>query len=376
LSKRRSVGEGSIFKRSDGRWAAQYTDREGRRRNIYGKRGGVNDQREVQRRLRDALVLVNEDAVRYTGKQKLKAFLKDWIEGVQSRGEVAGNTITAYQRAVAIFSESPLADLPLEEIRRPAVQRCFDTLSDKYSPGTLRTRHQALRTALNYAVEMEYIPTNPASKIRLPRLETKEIKVLAPEELRQLIEVSRETPWCAAWVLMGSTGLRVGEATAIEWPSIDFPNKRLSVVSNMQYQDNQLRTTSTKSKRSRRTVPLGSIAVEILQRHQQMQEADRATEFWRGGDLVLPNQIGEPLWRSVVMKALRTDLARAGLRTDISPHDLRHTFATLMFQKGVHPGLVQEWMGHSSIQITMDTYSHIVPSMHDLAGIVMDDILR
>jgi integrase len=156
--------------------------------------------------------------------------------------------------------------------------------------------------------------------------------------------------------------MRQGELLALRWEDVDLDA-------------GVLRVRGTKTARSRRTVKLSRTALEALMSHltRQLGEIDRAGDLWRENGLVFATEIGTPLNRhNLTQRSFRPLLAKAGL-PQIRFHDLRHTCATLLLSKGVHAKFVQELLGHSTIAITLDTYSHVLPGMGGSTADAMDD---
>jgi integrase len=132
-----------------------------------------------------------------------------------------------------------------------------------------------------------------------------------------------------------------------------------------------------KSNAGRRLVKLGSAVLDELRAHRERQAQERrfAGERWQENNLIFPSVCGTPMELRNLSRQFKYLLKRAGL-PDIRFHDLRHTAATLMFQQGVHPKIVQERLGHSNISITLDTYSHVLPSLQEDAADQMDSLLH
>jgi integrase len=340
---------------------------------LYGKRGG--SKKDITDKLRQ--MLLERDAGRDVmgERETLAHFLARWYKGVEKRGEVRPNTRAGYRRTVALFSGMDVGDIPLGKLKRADFQEAFDSLVSRYSPGTLRTRYQAISTALSYAVELELITTSPVAKVRLPKLERTKMNPLTGDELLRLERYAAGTRWAAFWVLMAECGLRVGEATALKWEDVNLKARRLSVVATLVVEPGELVISEPKSGVSRRVVPFGEYTADTLKNHRAMQQADqlRLQEYFRDHGLMACREDGVPIQRSVVYHKLHDHLAASGI-TKRSPHQLGHTFATLLFEDGKHPKLVQEWMGHSSIEQTLNTYSHVLPSMRDSAAETFDGL--
>ena len=173
----------------------------------------------------------------------------------------------------------------------------------------------------------------------------------------------------ALYVLAVTTGMRRGELLGLKWSDIDLENATVSVRRTLTRTDNGKRVTlgDPKTKRSRRTIRLTPQAVEALRVHleKQLQEMEALGDRYSDQGLVFTTEAGTPINPSNLrQRSLASLLKRAGL-PHIRFHDLRHTCATLLLSKNVHPKFVQELLGHATIAITLDTYSHVLPGMGD-----------
>jgi integrase len=167
-----------------------------------------------------------------------------------------------------------------------------------------------------------------------------------------------------------TTGLRLGEALALRWSDLDLKEGRATIRRAVQRQRGAgLVFVEPKSARSRRTVPIPRETIDVLEQQRRSNDRDRskARDPWQENDLVFPNPVGRPrdtAYRSISFHAAldRADLPRMRL------HDLRHTAATHLLTKQVHPKVVQDLLGHSTIAITLDTYSHVMPALAKAAS--------
>jgi len=191
------------------------------------------------------------------------------------------------------------------------------------------------------------------------------MQALSKAQLEVLFETSRETRWYPLWVLLGTTGLRIGEALGLKWSDVDLVAGRVQVRRALQRQRGRgLVFVEPKSVTSRRCVELPQLAIRVLEQQGP----------WAKGELVFPNREGEPTESSTVSDALEVALDRAGLPR-IRVHDLRHTTATVLLEAGVHPKLVQHLLGHSTVALTLNTYSHVIPGLSGEAARTMDHLL-
>lgn len=171
-----------------------------------------------------------------------------------------------------------------------------------------------------------------------------------------------------------TTGMRLGELLGLQWSDIDFSNKRLHIQRALQHISGKGHVfTGPKTSRSRRTVMLSQRAINALQEHRQRQLEERLAFAgeWQMPELVIPNTHGAPQNPRNVSNTFKQALKAAGLPV-VRFHDTRHTAATLLLIKGIHPKVVADMLGHSTIALTLDTYSHVLPNMHKEAAEAMD----
>jgi integrase len=202
------------------------------------------------------------------------------------------------------------------------------------------------------------------------------MKCLSHEQARLLLDTARGDRFEALYVLAVTTGLRQGELLGLKWEDMDLEAKSLSVRRTLSAAKEGPIFTTPKSPKSRRKVTLTEGAVEVLKRHRQRQleESKMVGAKWQDNGLVFCSVVGTPMSRhNLHNRSFKPLLERAGL-PDIRFHDLRHTCATLLFKKGKHPKVVQELLGHATVSITLDTYSHVLPGMDGEAAAGMEDL--
>ena len=201
------------------------------------------------------------------------------------------------------------------------------------------------------------------------------MRTLTSEQVETLFEASTDDRFRPLWVTLVTTGLRLGEATGLQWSDIDLDGARLTVRRALQRQRGAgLVLVEPKTSRSRRTLHLSAVTVAALREQRHRQTLERlAADVWNDRGLVFSTTTGNPIDPPFVSLRLGRALRKAGLPR-VRVHDLRHTFATLMLARGVHPKVVQEMLGHSTITLTLDTYSHTTPALHLEASRQMDTL--
>jgi integrase len=343
-----------------------------RRRYVYGR-----TRQEVQRRLSEARRLVDDGLPLPPQRETVGSFLTAWLEGQRSRVR-ARSWMRREQlirlHALPIIGRIPLARLQPQHVEQLLADRRAAGLGD-YSLHHLRA---VLHRALEQAVRWNLVARNVVHSVDPPRVARREMTVLTPEEVRRLLDAAAGGPIEALLTLAVTTGMRRGELLALRWRDVDLTRRSLRVVGSLQRDaTGRLDILEPKTARSRRQVELTGLAVDALQRHRAAQAQRRLLlgEEWNDHDLVFPSTLGLPQDGShLVDGQFRPLLRRAGL-PPIRFHDLRHTAATLMLERGVHPKIVSEMLGHSTIAITLDLYSHVTPTMQRAAANALDELL-
>jgi integrase len=219
--------------------------------------------------------------------------------------------------------------------------------------------YTVLRTALRDALRMRLLAANPLDAVSRPRAPRREIQALDAEQTRALLAAAQGDPFEALYVLAVGTGLRLGELTGLRWGDVDLDAGAVHVRRALVERVNgEITFAEPKTSQSRRKVDLPAFVIAALERHRvrlgALPHRDR---------LVFATPEGLPIRRSNLhRRSYKPLLKRAGL-PELSFHALRHTAATLALAAGVNPKIVQERLGHSTVALTLDTYSHAVPTL-------------
>jgi integrase len=224
--------------------------------------------------------------------------------------------------------------------------------------------HTVLHTTLRYAVRARLLANNPCDAVLAPRPERREMHTLDLAQMRQLFEASADDRHYALWVVLGLTGLRLGEATGLKWEDLDLDASRLAVRRALQRQrGNGLALVEPKTVRRRRTILLTAEAVDALRRHRVRQAEARlaAGPAWQDQGHVFCTIIGGPLDPARINEAFHRARDGAGLPR-VRVHDLRHSTATVLLALGVPVHEVAAILGHCQASVTLDVYAHVMPS--------------
>ncbi len=377
MSRKRGNGEGSIHRRKDGGWCAQYTvyTPEGRKRKtLYGK-----TRAEVGGKLAKALSDREGGLVFDVGNLTVGEYLDRWLAECV-KGTVRESTFERYEYAIGPHIKPALGCMKLKSLT-PAHVRGFyrEKLDAGLASATVHKMHVVLHKALDQAVADGLIRRNPTGALKLPRIDREEIKPLTAGEANRFINASCGNRLEALFVLAVHTGLRQGELLALKWEDLDLEAGTLRVRRTLTCAGGKHSLAEPKTKKSRRTVRLTTGAVVALRGHlkRQMREMDRLGYLYGTGGLVFANETGGIINPSNLRNRSFARLLRcAGLPTDTRFHDLRHTCATLLLSRNVNPKIVSEMLGHANIAITLDTYSHVLPDMQERAAKALEEALR
>jgi integrase len=369
----RGRGEGTIYHRQDGRWSATLRLEYGHRKTVYGR-----TRTEVQAKLRELQRDREQGVIVAAPSITVANYLARWLEEA-ARLKVRPKTFLSY--GLNVRRLNPLIGrIRLAQLTPQAIQGAYARLTAQgLAPRSVRQAHVVLHSALRQAMRWGMVGRNAADGVIVPRPEPSEMATLTSQQLQTFFESTRGQGLHAVWVLLATTGLREGEALGLRWSDVDLEKGTLVVRRALQRHGRAgLVLVDPKTARSRRTIHISRIAAEALADHRARQREMRllAGSAWRSdfGDLVFCARTGGPVESSWLNVVFKRELARAGLPR-VRIHDLRHTAATLLLTRGVHPKVVQDMLGHSTVTLTLDTYSHVTPALHKEAADHMDALL-
>lgn len=365
MSGRRGKGEGSIRRRKDGRWEGRYTEYSGGRKRRVSLYGATRE--EVVRKMAERLVFMGR---RPAGEDvSVEEFLARWLSAI--RRSVRETTYRRYETNVRVHLLPAFGHLRLSELHPLAIQQFYARKMGELSPRTVRYLHATLGRALRMAVRWGMLERSPTDLVDPPKAGRREQRFLTPEQAVRLIECSRGDRLHALYVLALTTGMRQGELLGLMWQ--DWEGERIFVRRTLINCGGRLWYGEPKTQGSRRGLYLPPLAVQALARHRSRMEGEGNYGPQRP---IFCNRKGAPLLsQNLMRRSFHPLLERAGLPR-VRFHDLRHTFASFLIHQGLHPKVVSDALGHSSIKLTMDTYSHLLPGMQRQASIAISQILR
>ena len=381
-TKQSGNGTGTVYPRrnKEGKitgYRGSYFTADGRRRYVSAK-----TKTDARRVLRQAMADADRGLIFDADSLKVEEYLDRWLTDSVS-DTVKATTFERYEQITRLHLKSALGRVKLKALTPAHVRGLYrEKLEAGLSARTVRYVHTTLHKALKQAVMDGLIPRNVTEAVKPPQPTREEIHPLTPEQAKVLLQTAHTAGdrLEALYVLAIPTGLRQGELLGLKWDDVDLEDGSLQVRRTLAITKSGPVFSFPKTTGSRRSVKLTGKAIEVLKSHleRQLAEIDRVGSLWSPGDadgLIFASETGEPLDRRAVTKQKFKPLLKQAKLPEIRFHDLRHTCATLLLTRNVNPKIVSEMLGHSTIAITLDTYSHVLPNMRDQAAAAMEEVL-
>jgi integrase len=379
--------KGHIYKRAKDSWTIVYDlpadTLTGKRRQKTQTFKGT--KRNTERVLREILISLEQGYYIKPNKITLDQWLRQWLKDYVSMN-TTDRTLESYSSIVGKHLIPTLGRIALADLQPQHIQSYY---SEKISKGrtdgkgglsarSVVYHHRILSKALDYAVKMGVVVRNIADVVQPPKIQKITMNTLSPEEIVRFLDAAKETDYYVYFATLLYTGLRRGELLALRWRNLDLEEARLVVMETAYKLSNgDYIIKEPKTLHSRRTVTLPHSLIELLKGYRTNQELLRIQlgVSLEPDDLVFIRHDSNPINPNALTLAFRRITKKAGLK-NIRIHDLRHTHATLLFKAGVHPKVVSERLGHATIGITLDIYSHVLPGLQEEAADKFDIIFE
>lgn len=369
---------GSIIKRSKGSWTIIINlgrdPATGKRKQQWVTIRGTKKQAET--RLAELLNQMDTGGFIKPTKETFGSFLQRYLDDYIST-QIRATTLEAYQQRGKHLIDG-LGHIPVSELREEHIHKYYREKSKTLSPGTLIKHHNLLRSALSQGVIWRTLTRNVAEAVKPPKVSRKEMRALTGPEVHRMLEACEDTAWHSIFHTLTWTGLRRSELLGLRWKDVDLILASLRVVQSVQrLNTGEFIVQEPKTASGRRTIALSPASCLVLREHREKQEAD-ATLLGRQlaeDDLVFSHPDGSPRDPSTLTLAFRRLTRRIGL-DGVRLHDLRHTMASLYLEQGVNPKTVAERLGHASVTITLDLYSHCLPGVQEAAAVQFDTAME
>ena len=380
MAKKRANGEGSIRKRSGGRWEGRYTagyDPETGKwitKNVLGK-----TQAEVKEKLSKAIEESKKLDIVRSDEYTVAEWLRLWYE-LYAKPNIRPTTADSYHRGIESHVIPRIGEIKLKELTSRDIQKLYKDLQENgrlrkskkqqsgLSNATVRGIHMMLHNALDRAVKERLILRNPTEDCIIPKIQKQEMKILHPEDMKVYLEAADKRGVLPMFYLELVTGIRKGELTALLWSDLDEGKRTISVSKQAVGDRNRNVTISRpKTENSVRKISIPLSAVELLrQEHKKHPGNPWMFPSPKTGEMYHPDSIAklhEKIPRDTGMKHIRF-------------HDLRHTFATMALQNGVDVKTVSSMLGHYDAGFTLRTYTHATRQMQEQAAEKMGNFME
>ncbi|MDP9335022.1 MAG: site-specific integrase [Actinomycetota bacterium] len=340
----------------------------GRRRQRW--KGGFATKREAEKALGRALAAAGAGEVADAGGLTVGAYFDQWLAG--HAPSLKPSTAKSYHEVVQWYVQPRLGRVKLVDLNALLISSLYaDLLASggrrrrvELSPATVAVVHRVLRKALNDAVLWGLLVRSPLLGVKPPRRNAPEMRAWTPDEARHFLRVVEADRLYGLWVLVLASGMRRGELAGLRWDDVDLDAGVLAVRRSRVRVSYAVHESDPKTRSSRRTISLDALVIGVLRAYRRCQLEERLAwgAAWTDTGYVFTSEDGLPLHPERITVLFGRLVASPGL-PKVRLHDLRHTSASLMLAAGVHPKIVSERLGHSSVSITLDLYSHVIPGL-------------
>lgn len=347
---------------------------------LTGKRIRVHknvkcSKREAKSIMHRMITEMEQGKLTQRSNKKVGDWMDEWVENYLPK--IEETTRVGYRTKIRCYIKPALGDIFIKSLRTEHIQRMVnDMINRGLSPKNIRDTFNNINAAMKKAVKLKLIPYNPCEAVELPRLKKYRAKVYTAEMIQNLLDIATGTDMYLPVFLLVMVGLRRGELLALRWDDIDFKNNILKVRYNMVNGEKGCVIKAPKSESGIRDIYLGDDVMTVLKqaRLQYMNDVFSYGSGFQNLGFVIRQEDGSPYKPDSMTQKWRRFLEEHDL-PKIRLHDLRHSNATALISAGVNPRVVQQRLGHSDVNITLNTYTHVLPEMDMEAAAKLDSIL-
>lgn len=301
-------------------------------------------------------------------------YLDMWLDTVK---QVVRPSTYSHWKSRINYWKKLLGSKPLAKLTTLDVQRAVNMLPEHWADSSKGAAFTALRAALKQAVVWKLIPRSNTEGVKVPRPVAKEFRVWTEEQVGQFLEAAATSRYYALFHTAVATGMRLSELRGLTWEDVDLDEGVIHVRRILVPGSKPPNWQEPKTAASRRKIVLDPVTVEVLRQHRKRQVERRLKlgPAWHDYNLVFTTRTGNAVPRESIQWVFRRLIQKTGL-PKIRFHDLRHTHATIMLQRGVHPKVVSERLGHTEVSFTLQVYSHVLPDIQREASRAMGEVFE
>ncbi|WJQ79835.1 site-specific integrase [Brevibacillus brevis] len=328
------------------------------------KRRGFKTKQEALKAMNELEHTINQGTYVEPSKTTFKEYLERWLEDRQTR--VKKQTLETYSWLVKKHVIPIIGNVELSSLNAMVIQQLLTKLAKDQclSDENIQKVYTLINASLKQAERWGLIVKNPAALVDRPKATKKQVKVWDVPEVTTFLEHAKESRYYIAFLIGVTTGMRQGEILALQWKDIDFENGFLRVTQILSHDGKEI-LPYTKTKSGTRTIDLPDEIITELKKHKvriAKEKLAAGPHLYSDLDLVVCSEIGTSTNAGNIRRAFNSAIEKANV-PKIRFHDLRHTHATLLLKQGANPKIVAERLGHADTRITLDTYSHLLPSI-------------
>ncbi|MFC1978583.1 tyrosine-type recombinase/integrase [Chloroflexota bacterium] len=335
-------------------------------------------KKDAEKRLAELIYQHNKGITINETNIKFSEYLNKWLDDY-AKTHLSPRGFDRYQGIIHKHIIPALGRIKLTKLKPEHLQKHYtDKLKEGLSTSTVRYHHAVIHIALHTAVKWGLVNRNVADAVDPPRRRRSTLETWGIDDINRFFRAATASPYYPLFCTALGTGMRRSELLGLQWQDVDFIYSKLYVKRGLhQTKDGAYVFTDTKSEKSRRAIDIYGFIYRVLKEHKEKQESSGIMlgRLLKEDDLVFCKLDGSPLRPNTVTRAWNLLVKQCGVKA-IRLHDARHTHASIMLKQGIHPKIVQERLGHTSIQITLDTYSHIAPGLQEAAAKGFDDVIN
>lgn len=352
---------------------------EGERDPLTGKRNRVfrtvkGSEKEARKVMHRLINDMEQNKIVKKNHKTVEEWMEEWI--TLYLPNVEETTRVGYKTKLRCYIKPALGDILIYSLRADHVQKMVNDMQARgLSPKNIRDTFNNINAAMKKAVVLRYIPFNPCEGVVLPKLKKYRAKVYDNQMIHTLLDTASGTDMYLPVLLGVTVGLRRGEMLALRWDDIDFKTNTIKVRNNMVNGENGIIIKAPKSEAGIRDIKVGDeVMAELKKARLKYMEDALTSPIFQNLNFVIRQEDGSPLHPDSMTRKWSRFLKDNDL-PHIRLHDLRHSNATALIQAGVNPRVVQQRLGHSDVNITLNTYTHVLPEMDIDAAAKLDAIM-
>lgn len=328
---------------------------------------GYEKERDAERAMIEKIKEINDGAFVEESDETIAEFMKNWL--TNKKNQVRPGTWKSYSWLINTHLIPHLGKVKVFQLKPRHLNDLYNQkLLNAISANSIKKLHGLIKDALDEGIGFGDISKNVANAVTPPRVKKVKFEVWNEAQLKVFLESAKSNRFYIVFDLAASTGMRIGEILGLRWKDVDLDVGKVSIRQAYTKAHSGYEFHEPKTASGERSVALFPDTIELLRKHQSEQEREKNENqpIYNDHGLVIQTHIGTPVSPRNLSREYYKILEKLDL-PKIRFHDLRHTHASILLKRGVHAKIVQERLGHSSITITLDTYSHVLPGLQEAA---------